>query len=88
MLDKSSNKINVHFQIREQANNTSVFSVTISSDAYRNVPRPIWYFFAYFYLAPSYKKYLTSLLKGLAWYSETGQIVTKNQFGSHRQFSP
>ena len=36
----------------------------------------------------SMKRYLRSVVAGVAYYTETGERVRRNQFGSHRWFSP
>ncbi len=64
------------------------FRLSIQSDAYRNVPRPIWYFVARLILIPHYRKYIEAVVKGMNYYCTTGQQVIRNQFGHHNQFSP
>ncbi|WP_121667712.1 hypothetical protein [Mesonia aquimarina] len=78
----------VKFSIESKTTEISIFTIEIFTDSYKKIPRPIWYFFAFIFLVPSYKKYLNSILKGLKYYSETGKKVSKNQFGSHKIFSP
>ena len=48
---------------------------------------PRW-FAHYSYLRPTVKKYIISVLKGFDWYISTGKPVDRNQFGSHKWFSP
>jgi len=70
-----------------QQNGKTCFRLTIETDAYKNVPRPIWYFVAYFFLIPSYKKYLNAVVNGMKQYCETKKKVAINQYGKHRGFS-
>jgi hypothetical protein len=63
------------------------FKLTVETNAYEKVPRPIWHFIAYFLIIPSYKKYLNAVAKGMLYYCETGNKVKKNQFGLHSKFS-
>ncbi len=63
------------------------FRLTLLTDAYRRVPRPIWHLVAYLVLLPSLKKYLNAVTKGMKHYCETEIEVSTNQFGSHRGFS-
>ena len=63
------------------------FRLTLLTDAYRRVPRPIWHLVAYLVFLPSLKKYLNSVARGMKHYCETGTKVSTNQFGSHRGFS-
>ena len=37
---------------------------------------------------PQMKRYLDAVVAGVAHYAETGEPVVRNQFGSHRWFSP
>lgn len=39
-------------------------------------------------LRPQLTRYLTSVVKGLDWFITFGETVRRNQFGSHRWFSP
>ena len=77
----------VKFEIYEKSGLTHL-KVWLISDAYRNNPRPIWFFLAPLIIVPSYKKYFNSLLKGLKFFTETGQKVERNQFGHHSKYSP
>jgi hypothetical protein len=70
-----------------EKNGVPFFKLTMESDGYRKVPRPIWHLVAYFLIIPSYKKYLNAVAKGMMYYCETGNKVKKNQFGSHNMFS-
>lgn len=86
--NEDGNLSEVEFSIEELTLEKSIFVVQIFTDSYKKIPRPIWYFFALFFLVPSYKKYLNSILKGLKYYCETGKKVERNQFGAHKHFSP
>ena len=66
----------------------SFFKLTIETNSFRNKPRLIWHLFASLALTPSYKKYLNSICNGLKYYCETAKKVSRNQFGSHKKFSP
>lgn len=87
MENSDGNKTSVRFALQALSPEKTNFCITINTDAYRKIPRPIWLIFARFFLVPSFKKYLYSVLNGLAYYNDSGQKVTKNQFGSHRKFS-
>ena len=63
------------------------FRLTMHTDAYRKVPRPLWHLGAYLVLLPSIKKYLNAVVRGMKHYCETETKVSTNQFGSHRGFS-
>ena len=82
------NDTRVQFSIQEEGPNCCYFYIAIETNAYRNIPRPIWYLIARFQALPLYGKYFYSQLKGLEFYVNTGEKVRKNQFGSHRIISP
>jgi hypothetical protein len=63
------------------------FKLTVETNAYEKVPRPIWHFIAYFFLVASISKYANSVVKGMEYYCKTGKKVKQNQFGNHKQFS-
>lgn len=42
---------------------------------------------AYFFLIPSFKKYMNSVVNGMKYHCETGKKVYKNQFGFHKKYS-
>ena len=88
MEHDDTNKTFVCFVLTGTSPTQTNFSVEIQTDSYRKIPRPIWKIFARYFLVPSFKKYLYSILKGLEYYTETGKKVRKNQFGRHRKFSP
>jgi hypothetical protein len=87
MNNNDSNRSEVSFEIIKN-NDEAFFKITVETDAYRKTPRPIWFLVVRFVLVPSYKKYLNSICNGLKYYCETGKKVRKNQFGSHKKFSP
>ncbi len=87
MINGDGNDTKVKFEITDLGVNSSI-SVSIITNAYRNNPRPLWYPIALLLIVPSYKKYFNSLLNGMKYYSETGKVVARNQFGPHKQYSP
>lgn len=88
MENKDGKNTQVCFRIKKIDTNTARASIHIKTDAYRKIPRPFWPVFVRLYLRKSYKNYLNSILNGLKYYSETGKPVSRNQFGSHKKFSP
>ena len=75
------------FEIIDNQSNPPSFKLTLETNAYKNVPRPIWHTVAYLFIIPSLKKYISALLFGMKQYCETGQKVDGNQFGKHNKFS-
>lgn len=84
-LDKHDTK--VKFEIIE-INKKTLIKISLETNAYRKTPRLIWYPVSIFLLKPSYIKYFNSLLRGLKYFSETGNKVARNQFGNHLKYSP
>lgn len=73
--------------IQKKKSKTTGFRLTIETDAYKNIPRPLWHIIAYFFLIPSFKKYINSVVNGMKYHCETGKKVYKNQFGFHKKYS-
>lgn len=88
LTDDKQNISTIKFVVDQVNDSKSKLSIHIESNAYRNIPRPIWHFVAYFFLVPFYRNYLHSLLKGIEYFTNTGNKVVKNQFGRHRVLSP
>ena len=65
----------------------AIFKLTLETDAYKNVPRPIWHFIAAFFIIPRLKKYINSILLGMEQYATSKNPPSKNQFGYHKNFS-
>ena len=54
----------------------------------KKLPFPIPWALLEFKMKPVFKLYLELILKGFAFYTETGEQVKPNQFGPHPMFSP
>ncbi len=54
----------------------------------KKLPFPIRWALLEFKMKPVFSDYLERILKGFAFYAETGKKVKKNQFGPHPIFSP
>lgn len=88
MKNEKQNNTQVNFSLQPEGDRSTLFTIQIDTDAYRKVPRPLWFLISRYFLLPSYKKYLRSILKGFVYYSTTHKQVIKNQFGRHQRFSP
>jgi hypothetical protein len=87
-FEKENNPTFTCFEtIKNSTKASSTFRLTLETNAYKKVPRPIWHIIAYFFIIPSLKKYISAVLLGMKQYCELGQPVEKNQFGKHRSFS-
>jgi ornithine lipid ester-linked acyl 2-hydroxylase len=87
MINNEGHDTRVTFEI-ENVDEETYFKITIKTDAYRKGINLTWLFWVYLLLIPSYKKYFNSICKGLKFYSEKGQGVSRNQFGYHKIYSP
>lgn len=85
--EKKENDIKVKFEAHEINDNQSELYMTVSVDSFKKIPRPIWWIYARYKLVPSYDLYISSVIKGYKHYLETGEVVTKNQFGYHPSYS-
>jgi len=88
LLDENKMVTIVTFTINNLNQDNCELIVNINSRAYKNVPRPIFYFYARRKLRKLYNIYLNSLLNGVKYFAETGVKVQKNQFGGHPKLSP
>jgi hypothetical protein len=87
-INEKNNNTYITFKIEPQSSEKVIFKLIRDTDAYRNVPRPIWHLMAVFKIIPSFRSYMEALVKGVKYYSETNTPVSRNQFGNHKRFSP
>jgi hypothetical protein len=85
--EKKENDIKVKFEAHKLNDNKCELYMTVSVDSFKKIPRPIWWLYARLKLVPSYDLYISSVIKGYKHYLETGEVVTKNQFGYHPAYS-
>jgi hypothetical protein len=78
----------VTFTVQEITAKKIKLSITINSNSYKRIPRPLWFVFVGQKVHKFLRFYLYSLLSGTAFYSETGIAVTRNQFGHLTKLSP
>ena len=55
---------------------------------FQRAPWPLRWLPHHLYLRPLITRYLDAVLKGFEVYITTGEVVRRNQFGSHYVFSP
>lgn len=81
----------VNWRISELENRQSLLAITIKPDlniVLAKKPRVMHLLMFKFGLRQQLSEYLTSLVLGFKYRIETGKPVQRNQFGSHRFFSP
>lgn len=78
----------VQWRIAAVGQNRSRLAITIQAHDLQHLPLAQRWVRHQTYLRPILKSYLASVLQGFAWYVDTGQSVSRNQFGSHPWFSP
>ena len=54
----------------KKVNDTCELCIQVETEAYKNIPRPIWKLYAKLFLLPQHKKYFGGLLSGFANYKE------------------
>jgi len=65
-----------------------VLRITGRVEYIKKLPFPIRWALLKFKMKPVFSRYLRQILEGFAHYAETGERVTRNQFGPHSFFSP
>jgi hypothetical protein len=81
-------KSKVTWRIQSVGENTSTLTIAIFPNILQNVSWLKAAFQYYTVVRPNLKKYLRSVLQGFEYYIRAGEPVSKNQFGSHKWFSP
>jgi hypothetical protein len=66
----------------------TLLRITVFPDLVQHIPMVGRWLPHFFWLRPQLKRYLRSVLRGLEWFVIRGTPVRRNQFGSHRWFSP
>ena len=72
-------------QVKEQR---SSIEIVVYPHALQHLPTVARWLPHLFWLRPHLRSYLQSVVRGLDWFITQGQPVRRNQFGSHRWFSP
>jgi len=78
----------VSWRIVEEGDMACTLVITICPHGLQHVPVALRWLPHFAYLGPALKSYLRSVLSGFHSYMATGHPVRRNQFGSHRWFSP
>lgn len=81
-------KSGVTWRLTALTENSGILTITIYPYIFQNWPAGIRWLPYFTSIKPGLRRYLTSVLKGFEWYITTGQPVKRNQFGSHKWFSP
>ena len=85
---KKGSKSIVSWRIHRKNNSASDLNITVFPQGLQKYSVFIRWLPHFAYLRPMLKSYLISVVKGFEWYITTGELVTRNQFGSHKWFSP
>ena len=81
------NKSKVIWRIIDIDKKSCELSISIFPRDIGKYPRSVKYLVYALYINPMLRKYLSYVLKGFKYYSETGNAVQKNQFGKHKWFT-
>ncbi len=76
------------WRVRPLDDNNCILRITGCVEYIRKLPFPIRWALLKFKMKPVFSQYLHQILEGFTHYAETGEQVTRNQFGSHPFFSP
>jgi hypothetical protein len=88
VTENGKHEITVIFRITPIDDQRCKLRVAIHADFLKKFPFPIRWALLKFKMKPVFIPYLYHVQKGLAYYAETGQQVTRNQFGPHPIMSP
>ena len=77
----------VEWRLDDSANGFTKVSISVHPYYLRNWPLFVSSAPYITYVRPKLNRYLRSVLAGLAYYCDTGNLVSKNQFGKHSWFS-
>jgi hypothetical protein len=78
----------VSWRIRRVKERRTSISITIFPHAVQHIPVIARWLPHLMWVRPQLRTYLQSVVKGLDWFISHGEPVRRNQFGSHRWFSP
>ena len=85
---KKGRKSQVSWRIQKINDFESTLTITVFPQGLQHLAVMIRWLPHFIYLRPMLKRYLISVVKGFEWYITTGEPVKRNQFGSHKWFSP
>ena len=85
---KKGRKSKVSWRIRNIGASENKLTITVFPQGLQHLSIWVRWVPHFAYLRPMLKSYLTSVVKGFEWYITTAQPVKRNQFGSHKWFSP
>jgi len=85
---KKGRKSKVSWRIHKINDSQGELTITVFPQALQHITVMIRWLPHFTYLWPMLSRYLVSVVKGFEWYITTGQPVKRNQFGSHKWFSP
>ena len=85
---KKGRQSKVSWRIHNRSDSAGDLTITVYPQGLQHLSVIIRWLPHFAYLRPKLKSYLISVVKGFDWYITTGQPVKRNQFGSHKWFSP
>jgi hypothetical protein len=78
----------VSWRIKPVGSRKCAVGITVFPHLLQGVPTAVRWVPHLLRLRPQLRRYLGSVLRGLDWFIVNGRPVRRNQFGSHRWFSP
>lgn len=85
---KKGRKSQVSWRIHRINDTQSELTITVFPQVLQHLSVFIRWLPHFAYLRPMLRNYLISVVNGFEWYITTGEPVKRNQFGSHKWFSP
>ena len=86
--DTGLEQASVQWRIEPESNAICRLTVTLKLLFLDHLPDAIRWMFYRMMARPQMQRYLDAVTAGVVHYAQTGEPVVRNQFGSHRWFSP
>ena len=85
---KKESQSRVSWRIHKITDSEGELTITVFPQTLQQLSVMIRWLPHFVRLRPMLRSYLISVVKGFEWYITTGEPVKRNQFGSHKWFSP
>ena len=88
LTENGKNEARAKYRITPLGSNRCRFTVTVHATCIEKLPFPLRWALLQFKIKPLFTEYLALSMPGFVSCAETGEQVSRNQFGSHPVFSP
>jgi len=88
LFDETNYKQIVIFKVVEDVSGKSLMSIRFETNSFKDVPESKWDENYIKKVISNHKHYFSSVLRGFNHFITTGEVVKRNQFGIHQEYSP